>query len=615
MMVAPMATISTTTESSTAVNSTSADSTSADSTQLQSKTSALVWAAVAALTLVAFVERWMGLGFELPHREDPDAAILHVAALHDLPAGVEQSDFAYRSTIYPFLFAGILVALPGSNYPVAHAPDAPLAEHMAAASEPTMRGRRLIALLSLLVVPSTFLLARRFFSDGWALLASTFAATSLLALHMSQQARPHGGLMGLSALAVASCLLLLRPATVWNYFVSGVATALALAALHSGLFVVPAFALAHFLGWRADRDSRRWLWLAIPAVLFAIAFVLAYPFIVFGDPLQTTSSGTLNFGQHAIRWESWNGRGFVEMLPAVFAFDPVLVVLSIAGSIALAASLIRSGLARVSRCTRDAALVIGVHALVTIAAFGMQEQLYARFLLPVLPLAGILAAYAVFQVARVAGRVFSAPTTRRAVAVACALLAIAMPAWASSWYARIRARPDTAMLAAHWIEEHVPPSSEIVAIDFTVSLPILQERAGLAEVRRWSLKPWQRYQLDILHTDIAGPHWNVRQIVAGKMRADGRIDRTEVLERMTQLGAHWAVVTVPTESDAKFDETRAAIRELAGEPVARFYPFDPALNPPPTLERDVNHEFVWRMLKFDGWGQPLEIYRLPTAAK
>src|SRR5689334_4171387 len=77
----------------------------------------LIAAALAALVLVAFVERFCGLAFQLPYEREGDPAIVHAAAFHDRPAGAEPTDAAYPSTVYPLLLPRVLEAAPGTNYP------------------------------------------------------------------------------------------------------------------------------------------------------------------------------------------------------------------------------------------------------------------------------------------------------------------------------------------------------------------------------------------------------------------------------------------------------------------------------------------------------------------
>ena len=60
-----------------------------------------VLAVLAFLTLLAAAERFAGLDAQLPHAREADAALVHYAAWHDRPAGMEMNDAVYPSTVYP----------------------------------------------------------------------------------------------------------------------------------------------------------------------------------------------------------------------------------------------------------------------------------------------------------------------------------------------------------------------------------------------------------------------------------------------------------------------------------------------------------------------------------
>ena len=539
--------------------------------------------ALVALTLVAFATRWIGLGALLPQAREADTVIVHVAAAADRPEGVPLSDAAYPSTSYPFLFSGILIALPGSNYPVAAPADAPLEEHLAAAAEPYLRARRLIALLSLLAVPATFFLARRWLEPGWALLATALLVTSDLALGMSQQARPHGGLLGTSTLALLCIVALVRSATWRAYLAAGVTTAISLASLHSGFFVVPSLFAAHLLGWRRDRSRGRWGKLGVALAACALAFVLAYPFLVFGDGLQRKDAATLNLGQHAILWETWNGAGFARMLPGLFARDPVIVVAALVGAFVLFVVGVRAAVRRndvsaasgADDTSRAEFVVLALHVVVLVGLFGLQAQFYTRFLLPVVPAACILGAYGTRGVVRwTSDRAgfSSVPWMRGALAAGAAVALLVVPAQGVVHRAIVRARPDTLTLAARWLEANVPKDSGTIGVDFSLDLPVRQSRPGLEERIHWSWRPWQRYQAEILAPDAPWPSFDVRQLFDMDMMKERRIRADAVVRRIEEINARWAVVTLPPPEVGDRDETRVGVRRVAGEPVVVIRP-------------------------------------------
>jgi hypothetical protein len=563
--------------------------------------------AIITLVLVAFAERFAGLGFLLPHEREADTAMVHVAAFHDRPAGTAPSDAAYESTLYPLFFPRVLIALPGSNWTQAASSTAPLSAHLAAASNPYMRARRLIALLSLLIIPCTYLLARRWLEPWWAVFAASLATTSLLVLEVSQQAKPHGGLAGTNALALVGILGLLRSSALRTYLWAGVASGLAVASLNSGCFVLPSLALAHWLAWRKDRNQRRWLGFVVALIICAAFFVIAYPYILFGDPLRPSSEHALNFGQQSIHWDSWGFQGFLDMVPWMSANDPLLMALLGVGFVTAIAALALRRL-EFRSVVRPENLVLGLHAAITVVLFGLHERFYPRYFIPLVPTFCIVGAAAL----RAICNAFTKPATtaRRVLGVALGCAALAFPAYATAWFATLRARDDTETLAARWIEEHVSPEDP-VAVDFSISLPLLQHRETILELPSWSWRPWQRYQVETIPAEVDTPRWNLHPLFQPGMLADKHIDRTEINASLARTAPAWAVVSVLAEADAQRDDTRLAVRQLGAELVERILPYASSGQTEPLSTRDLDPHFLTHLMAETRLGPAIEIYRIP----
>lgn len=576
-----------------------------------------VVAALVALTLLAFALRWAGLDAQTPHAREADPALIHYAAWHDRPAGMAMNDAVYPSTVYPVFLGRVLSHLPGSGYPIAAAADAPLQAHLDAAAEPYLRGRRLIALLSLLAIPFTYLFARTWLEPWWAVFAATLVATSMLAFEMGVVAKPHGALLGFSALALWSMLRLIRTGGALDYALAGLATGCALATLNSGCFLFPSFALAHWLGWRADRDRARWRWFGLAVALCAVLFFSSYWFLFWPEEDLERVAGAFNFGQQAIQWDSWGYRGFLDMIPRAMEHDPVLVVAAGLGAAVLAWSRWRSrvGGARAFGTGADASsaadLVVGLFVLVFVALFGIHARYYPRFTLPMVPVLALLGAIGVRGAWRGVTARIASGSARRVVALALAAGVLAFPAHAVLHLARMRARDDTARLAARWIEEHLPADAA-VALDVSLTLPVFVRRSALEELPAWALQPWTRYQLEVLPRAAGERGWNLRPLFERGMARDRRIDRTEVLDRLAALRPGWAIVAVPAPGDeAGVDATRATVRELAGDPVATFLPLRPGGSLDSILTREADPEFLAHLLGLERLGPPIEVYRLP----
>lgn len=579
---------------------------------------AWVLAVLALLTLLAAVERFAGLDAQLPHVREADAALVHYAAWHDRPAGVfRMSDAVYPSTVYPVFLGRVLARMPGSGYPVAAPGDAPLEAHLAAASAPYLRARRLVALLSLFAIPFTWAFARRWLGARWALLAAGLVATSMLGLEMGVVAKPHGALVGFVAVALWAMLRLLERGTRGAYLAAGLSTACALGTLNTGCFLVPSLALAHLLGVRADGDrARHRRFLALCVAPCALLFVSSYWFLFVSDPDVGEVAGAFRLGEQAIDWSAWNGGGFRDLVPRTFEHDPALVVLAALGLVASAvAAFARRGTERAAPCAtgtagsrRGAALVVLLYAAVFVVMFGLHARYFSRFSLALVPVLALAGAYGVRALARLVESRLGAPI--RVVGPVLALAALAFPFAATLHLARLRARDDTAELAARWLREN-PPASGPIAVDVALMLPVLVRPDALAELPEWARTPWPRYQLEVLAPDPRRDADDLRLLWSRGMLADRRVDRGEVLARLAKLRPRLAFVAVPAPGELAIEATRAAVRELAGEPIAAFTPLAPGGSLDSILTREADPDFLAHLFALERLGPPIEAYALP----
>jgi len=608
-----------------------------------------VVAALVALTLFALALRWAGLGAQSPQAREADPALVHYAAFYDRPAGAPMNDAVYPSTVYPVLLGRLLVALPGSGYPIAAPADAPLGAHLDAAAAPYLRARWMIAILSLLAIPFTYLFSRNWLEPAWALFAAALVTTSMLALEMGVVGKPHGALLGFSALALWSMLRLLWTGRARDYALAGVATALALGSLNTGGFLIPSLALAHWLGWRADRRRERWRWFALAVALCAVSFFTSYWFL-FAPPSEAVRvPGALNLGQQAIDWDSWGYQGFLDMIPRVLEHDPALVVVAGFGVAALAWGAVRARVLRVReevghrpRTTaaalrvaspvdsavalnsgaaqaraphedrvRSANLVVGLFVVIFVLLFGMHARFYPRFAMPVLPVLALLGAVGVRALTRLVAARIASSRAERAIGLALVALTLAFPLYAVLHLARLRARDDTAQLAAQWVAQNLTPESGTIALDVKLTLPVFASRAALEQLPQWALQPWTRYQLEVKPSTADDGGLDLRPLYEPRMFRDRRFDGDEIRERLTALRPRWAIVTVPAVPEAHHDATRAAVRELHGEPVASFLPFGPGGSLESILTREADPRYLRHLLNQERLGPPIEIYALP----
>jgi hypothetical protein len=566
---------------------------------------------VAALALAALALRARGIGFGLPHATHADARVLvaQVEALEN-----DRPDPAGHR-LYPHLVPR-LAALAARRAPPLP-PGADASDHRARASEPWLRARWVAVLCSLPLVPLTYRLARAVLARGPALFAAALVATSLLQLSFSQQERPHSALASTTALAVCAALHLRRRPGWTSYSLAGLALALALGSLHSGLAVIPPLLAAHWLRRRAPAgEPRRGGWrgglrFALTLGLGALSVPLFYPFHLRGpdgaraaprENLRLEEQGerpVLNMSGHFVDLGSFDGSGFAEAGGAVYAYDPLLALLCAAG---LASLLLRRP--RAGAETRRDGLVLLAYALPYTLAIGLYAKTPERFTLPLAPFAAIAAA-------RGAGLL--AARIPRALAWCAALLALAFPAYLCLRLGSLRAAPDTYAEAAAWIERELEPTIPVaLLLDPYQDLPLVPDAPSLAAnaARPWA-SPWTAY----LAAQPSLPPGRELRAAPAPGRAPAGL-AADPLAAFAELGARYAVVEL-VPSGPKSDVQRAVREFLAAETERRFRS-SPLVADTGKSERLFSRSVSFanpmfaRVLAARCTGPTLEIYRLPA---
>ena len=567
---------------------------------------ALVLAALAALVALALFVRLRANDFMLPNQPEPDAVIVWQAAYWDRPEGADANAFAYPAPFYPYLLSKLLAALPGRSYPVLEPASAPLEDHLAAAGRRYVRGRTLIAWLSVIAIPALYALARRFLEPGWSLCAAAFLATSLLFQAYSQQARPHAASTALSLLAVVAALRILRRPTWGSYLLGALASFVTIGALHNGVFVLPCMVLAH-----AFAPRRNWPAFFASAVVVALVIPVFYPFYVEAGIDGIFRDDGIDLGGQALRGDLLSGAGYLHVLRAFWGWDPTLAALAALG--------LAIGVARIARpATRPARTTL--HTLAVVAAFpisfvlvwGLWNVVPARFVNPLLPYLALLAAYAARETLT---RFLPA---RAPALVAGSLVLLALPAIACARLSTLRARPDTLAEAARWLETHADAADDRVAVEILLYLPLAQSRAGLEAMPPWSLNAWEHYQLDLLRADPAAEEgrWDLRVLFRPEFYADRRVSADEITSLLAADAPDWVVVAVPSPDVAKdLMQTRAAVRAFYGEPARRFEPYDLERHVLPGSGYELGFEGFARVMLSRQWGGPIEIYRRADAPR
>jgi 4-amino-4-deoxy-L-arabinose transferase-like glycosyltransferase len=214
---------------------------------------------------------------------------------------------------------------------------------------------------------------------------------------------------------------------------AGVAIGFATAAKYPGALLLVPLVVVTWKRWRA---------LAVSAALACVAFVVASPYVVLraGDAWSALRRVQ---EQHRRGWlgfehDHWSGVAFVDRLWE--GMGPVLVV-AIAG---LAVALVRR--------SQRADLVLGSFFVAYYVSLLPLHSHFDRYVLPLVPVCGALA-----------GRL-------RALAPVTLLLLVVPLTWSARNDARLT-RTDTRIVAARWIDAHVPKGARIAAESSTAVPP------------------------------------------------------------------------------------------------------------------------------------------------
>ena len=483
-------------------------------------------AVLALIVAVGAAMRLVGLGYLLPEVMNRDGMVLYrqVEIFRGGPA--TQKTFPWHYGFYPHLTARIAALLPEET----SKPEGPtdLARHLDLASAPWIRLRVVSALLSLLAIPATYLLGRRFLERGPALFAAALVATSLHDIVLAVQEKPHAAATSFIAIALLAATRLRRKPDVAGYLAAGVAAGLALGTLQSAGACLFAVGAAFLLRERKEGKPASAAWIAATAALVALAFRVFYPFFFRPEPAIAATESTTSAGgfAHMIA-QGVGGARVGKIVAAVFGLDPLLVGAAAIGVLFWAIDIARSDgrpnggpngrpNRRWQACLRgDLAVFLAflVPYLVVLVSF---RETLVRFCLPLVPLLALAAGFA-FQ--RVTSRLGRGAT----LAIATVLLAI--PLVPAVHFARIRTRPSPLDEAARWVEANVPRDETVVVVPH-YDLPLLLTDGAIEQNTRDPAQTvWSEYLAEVPPNTLVGDRRTV--LVEPGERPKNRFDLNE----------------------------------------------------------------------------------------
>lgn len=562
---------------------------------------------VAVLFAGAVLLRLIGIGFTLPHIPEQDGMILprQVALIRSANATPHHDD---NWAFYPHLVAYVTALRDAPPHLAAH--DADLAHHLACAAAPCVAVRTTAAWLSALIVPATWLLARRFLGRGGAFLATTWIATSLLHVWYSQEARPHGPAATGALFAVVAALWVCRTGSLFAYLAAGIATGIAIGTLQSGAAVLLPLAAAHFLAPKSSR-ARGFAYLALALLTIAIAYVLFYPSVA-GDtaspnvPMLKFRGANFEFFGHTIFLGMFNGQGFRSVFGTLWDLEPLMTILA---GLALVGWLVRRRDLSSPRHWREnpELLVVLAYVVPYTIVIGMYERTYERFVIQLVPFVACLAAWGVSSAFEWALR----QRMPRALLVAASVVLVALPAWASIELVRLRAAPDTATTAADWIRTELDPQKDRILLIPFLDLPLFRNADALARDRNTGVStPWRDYQHELGAAPANEPGFGLYNMSIGRAEVREAIER-DPIAHMRSLGAEYVALSRPDPTLGP-DLLRTVHRALEAQ--AELVHRSPPEGVAGAFDGTTDHGLVpwsWRCLHgFSQVGCVIEIYRL-----
>ncbi|MBI5432377.1 MAG: glycosyltransferase family 39 protein [Planctomycetes bacterium] len=542
----------------------------------------------------------------LPYAPEPDGHVpVHVSMLRE---GSQSTNQGHSDRQYPSALARLTALLPAPDAAPTASSVTDLRTHLDRASRSVLEVRTVVAVVSVLLVPATWWLARELLSAGWSTFASLLSASSMLVLLFSTQARPHAVSTVCVTLVLCAALRFQARGRLRELVVLAACACVAVGTLHSAWACVPVLAWVCVI----DRDGRRrpferraW----ILAVALAVAVLAFYGTLLSGTResswgIPRVESGTLIFSNHRVNLADFDGRGFLSLARTVVHFEPNLGVL-----VLLAAGVWIRGRARHEPATapRGAVGLVLVFVLPYLLAFGLFAKSHERFFLPLVPCAAVFAAWGSMKLTALLGG-------RWRIAV---LVGLALPFTLCARWSWLCSSPDTLELAARRIEELAVRGDTPIFVQASLDLPLARDATSLAHdgarVRN-PMRPWTCYQATRLESDRPEPVYPLRDLAApAKLPYKELVGHPErVLEA---LGRGLYVIEFPQgAAHASAWELRDALAsrgvfveriepgdELGGGAHVLGYQLEPRSSPP----------WTWlRILRASAIGPVVEIRRL-----
>lgn len=408
------------------------------------------------IILAALALRLWGLSFGLPHvLARPDELFVFGVAFGILGGNPNPNMFDYPG-VYLYFVTGLFALyywwtrLTGEVGTVAGFRELFRTEH-----EPFfIMARGVTALAGTLTVWVCHAIAAPLFGRTAGLLSAFFLAFVFLHVRDSHYATTDVPLTLFVMCAVLAALRVHRTRSGRDAWLAGVVAGLAIGTKYNAAPVVIPLAVVEGLhAWSLGRDWRRMLrethvWRM--ALATVVVFLATSPYLV------------LDYGNALRQLQNLAGQASVGMTPPEMLGSGWGYHLPFSLRHGLGIPLLATGLAGMAwmAARRPAlALILASFPVAYYIAAGAGYNVFVRYMVPVVPFLCIFAGYLVSELASWAAARTRVP--RPAAAAILAAAVIAPSAWSAIQFDRLLAQDDSRVLAAQWVEAHLPAGSSV----------------------------------------------------------------------------------------------------------------------------------------------------------
>jgi len=419
--------------------------------------------ALALILLVALGLRLRGVAFGLPALYDPDEPIFMLCAIkllrdHSLNPGWFGHPGSTTIYVMAIVEAGTFLIGHWLGYFPTQAAFVDSIYH-----DPGivfLPGRLFIVACSVGCVAFTYLIARRLCGAGTALLAAGILAVDALHIQWSQVIRTdvHASLFMLASLWFA--IGIAQRGRLRDYIGAGAMAGLACATRWPAVTIIAATCGAAILAMMTDRASigRHARMLGMALVAMVLATIAASPYLLLDYPTVAANLG----GEAQTHHLGATGGTFFENT-AWYVANPLLYTLGTTGVIMLLV-----GIVAVLWRARLAAVTILLPAAIFFIAISSQHLIWARWIVPIVPLVAILVAIGTrCLMSLLYAHVPRAPALAMIIALAALVL---LPMVRATQGAAAERADDTREIAARWIVANVARNETIAVEHFAFNL-------------------------------------------------------------------------------------------------------------------------------------------------